>query len=112
MVKINYKDKIEQIEKELKIWSKRKLTPFGRITVIKTIVISKLNHLFIALPNPTDEIINNLQKNFFHFIWQSGTDRIKRDILMQEYDRGSLKMINLKKLYMCVEINMDSPFIS
>ena len=100
MVKINYKDKIEQIEKELKIWSKRKLTPFGRITVLKTIVISKLNHLFIALPNPTDEIINNLQKNFFHFIWQSGTDRIKRDILMQEYDRGGLKMINLKN-YIC-----------
>ena len=40
MVKINYKDKIEQIEKELKICSKRKLTPFGRITVLKTIVIS------------------------------------------------------------------------
>ena len=100
MVKINYKDKIEQIEKELKIWSKRKLTPFGRITVLKTIVISKLNHLFIAMPNPTEEIINNLQKNLFHFIWQSGTDRIKRDILMQEYDRGGLKMINLKK-YIC-----------
>ena len=53
MVKINYKDNIEQIEKELKIWSKRKLTPFGRITVLKTIIISKLKHLFIALPNPT-----------------------------------------------------------
>ena len=100
MVKINYKDRIEQIEKELKIWSKRKLTPFGRITVLKTIVIFKLNHLFIALPNPTEEIINNLQKNFFHFIWQSETDRIKREILMQEYDRGGLKMINLKN-YIC-----------
>ena len=65
MVKIIYKDKIEQIEKELKIWSKRKLTPFRRITVLKTIVISTLNHLFIALPNTTVEIINNLQKTFF-----------------------------------------------
>ena len=94
--KINFKDKIEQIDKELKVWSKRKLTPFGRITVLKTIVISKLNHLFIALPNPTEELINNLQKKFFHFIWQSGTDRIKRDTQMQEYDKGGLKMINLK----------------
>ena len=30
----------------------------------------------------------------------SGTNRIKRDILMQEYDRGGLKMINLKN-YKC-----------
>ena len=89
MVKIKYKDKIEQIEKELKICSKRKLTPFGRITVLKLL----LYHLFIALPNLTEEIINNLQKSFFLFIWQSGIHRIKRDILMQEYDRGGLKMI-------------------
>ena len=71
MVKINFKDKIEQIDKELKVWSKRKLTPFGRITVLKTIVISTLNHLFIALPNPTEKLINNLPKKLFHFIWQS-----------------------------------------
>ena len=103
MVKINFKDKIEQIDKELKVWSKRKLTPFGRITVLKTIVISKLNHLFIALPNPTEELINNLQKKFFHFIWQSGTDRIKRDTLMQEYDKGGLKMINLKNYMLALK---------
>ena len=60
MVKINYKDKIEQIEKELKIWSKKKLTSIGRITVLKTNIISKLNHLFVALPNPAEEITNNL----------------------------------------------------
>ena len=103
MVKINFKDKIEQIDKELKVWSKRKLTPFGRITVLKTIVISKLNHLFIALPNPTEELINNLQKKFFHFIWQSGTDRIKRDTLMQEYDKGGLKMIHLKNYMLALK---------
>ena len=38
MVKINYKDEIEQTEKELKIWSKRKLTPFRRIPVLKLLL--------------------------------------------------------------------------
>ena len=103
MVKINFKDEIEQIDKELRVWSKRKLTPFGRITVLKTIVISKLNHLFIALPNPTEELVNNLQKKFFHFVWQSGTDRIKRDTLMQEYDKGGLKMITLKNYMLALK---------
>ena len=34
MTEINYKEKIKQIDVELKQWSKRKLTPFGRITVL------------------------------------------------------------------------------
>ena len=96
MTEINYKEKIKQIDIELKQWSKRKLTPFGRITVLKTLIISKLNHLFIALPDPKDEVIYTLQKNFFHFIWQSGTDRVKRELLMQNYETGGLKMINLR----------------
>lgn len=95
ITEINFKDKIIQIEKELKQWSKRILTPFGRITVLKTLIISKLNHLFIALPNPTEEIINKLNKIFYHFIWQSKVDKVKRDILTQEYEDGGLKMINL-----------------
>ena len=100
MIELNYKDKLSQIDRELKQWSKRILTPFGRITVLKTLIISKLNHLFIALPNPTAEIINALQKKFFNFIWQSRTDRVKRDILMQNYDKGGLKMVNLRH-YIC-----------
>ena len=96
MIELNYKEKLSQIEKELKQWSKRILTPLGRITILKTLIISKLNHLFISLPNPSDEIINTLQKQFFSFIWQSSTDRIKREILMKDYSKGGLKMLNIK----------------
>ena len=38
------------------------------------IFVSKLNHLFMALPNPSEETINNLSKKFFSFIWQSGLE--------------------------------------
>jgi hypothetical protein len=40
----------------------RILTPIGRITVAKTLIIPKLNHLFISLPNPSQETISNLTK--------------------------------------------------
>ena len=39
----------------------------------------------------------------FHFIWQSRTDRIKRDTLMQEYGKGGLKMINLKNYMLALK---------
>ena len=43
-----------------------------------------LQFVIVVFPDHTYLLfINNLQKKFFHFIWQSGTDRIKRDTLMQ-----------------------------
>lgn len=104
MLDLNFKEKIIQIEKELKQWSKRILTPFGRITILKSLIISKLNHLFLALPTPTDETINKLQRSFFQFIWQSGTDRIKREVLMQSYENGGLKMINIRNYITALKI--------
>ena len=61
MIELNYKEKLSQIGKKLKQWSKQILTPLGRITILKTLIISKLNYLFISLPNPSDEIRNTLQ---------------------------------------------------
>ena len=92
---LNYNDKIKEIEQEIKQWSKRILTPLGRITVLKTLLIAKLNHLFISLPDPSVETISKLNKLFYKFIWQSSTDRIKREVLCQEYCKGGLKMTQL-----------------
>ena len=46
-------------------WRRRFLTPIGRITVIKTLLIPKLNHLFISIPNPKKEIVSLLYKAMF-----------------------------------------------
>ena len=93
---LNYNEKVKEIRKEIKQWSKRILTPLGRITIIKTLLIAKLNHLFIALPNPGNETILNLNRMLIQFIWQSPTDRIKREVLCQDYYNGGLKMVQLK----------------
>ena len=95
IIDINFREKIAQIEQEIKQWSKRILTPLGRITILKTLLVAKLNHLFIALLNPSDEMIKKLNALFYNFIWQSKPDKIKRDILNQDYLKGGLKMIHL-----------------
>ena len=42
----NYTDKIEEIKKMLGGWFLRYLTPYGKITVIKSLALSKLSRLF------------------------------------------------------------------
>ena len=58
MVNINYDAKIEEIKNLFTSWSKRSLSPLGRIVVIKTLAVAKLNHLILSIPNPPHETIN------------------------------------------------------
>ena len=44
-------------------WSKRDLTPFGKVTVLNILIISKIVHLLIALPTPSVKIINEINKH-------------------------------------------------
>ena len=52
IVTINFENNLNEMKKVLTAWSRRNLTPFGRITVIKSLVISKITDLLINLPDP------------------------------------------------------------
>ena len=64
---INYEGKLQEINTVLVIWMKRKLTPLGKITVIKTLVVSKITHLFITLPDPPATFLHELENVLFQF---------------------------------------------
>jgi hypothetical protein len=55
--KLNYDKKLVKIKHIISQWDKRHLTPIGRITLIKFLLISQLNHLFISLPSPSNTFI-------------------------------------------------------
>ena len=65
IVNINYNERILQIKKLIKIWSKRNLTVIGKITVVKTLILPVLNHLIVTLPNPTQDISKKVNKLIF-----------------------------------------------
>ena len=79
------------------------VSPIGRLTVLKTLLISKLNHLIISLPNPKVDQISKLNKIFFEFRWKSSANKIKREVIIQDFEQGGLRMIHLEKIY----LNLD-----
>ena len=95
MVSQNYDNKLKEIKKLLEIWSRRNLTPYGRVTVLKTLAVSKLTFLLLSLPNPPKCFLDELNTMFFKFLWQSQCDRIKRNRVVLNYNQGGLKMINI-----------------
>ena len=65
-------------------WNKRLLTPIGKITVVKTLAISKLVHMFISLPDPDPNFIKILESEFQKIIWCSKSDEMKRSIVIKK----------------------------
>lgn len=95
ILEINYNDKIIQMKASLKQWRRRFLTPLGKITVIKSLILPKITHLLMALPDPEPNILNSINEIFFEFIW-NGRSKIKKSVVVKQYCEGGLKMINLK----------------
>ena len=68
---LNFRKKLENIQKLITYWKKRNLTVLGRICVVKTLLISKLVHLFTSIPSPNAETITNLETILFNYIWNA-----------------------------------------
>ena len=95
IISLNYDKKLVKIKGIIEQWKRRNLTPIGKITLIKSLIVSQLNHLFITLPNPNEKTIKQLNDILFNFIWNSKIDKIKRKVITQNYTCGGLKMIDL-----------------
>ena len=105
IVGINYQNKLEDIRRILNRWKKRKLTPFGKITIIKSLAVSKLTHLFLNLPDPSREFLDNLDKELMHYLWEGKPSKIKRSIIYKEYKEGGLRMCNVKNFIGTLKIS-------
>lgn len=96
-----YESKVKEIKPTLAMQMKLPLTPISRITILKTLIISKLNHFFLVSPKPNENIIQ------LYMELQSTIDKIKWSIVAQEYLDGSLKMISLtNSIAALVELNV------
>lgn len=79
----NWLNKLKEFEKILDSWRIRKLTLFGKCTVINSLIVSKLLYLFTVLENPNIEFIKKLNKIIYNFLWgKRERERIKRKSLV------------------------------
>ncbi|KAK6171730.1 hypothetical protein SNE40_018168 [Patella caerulea] len=119
IVTLNLDKQLIKIRSSITQWNRRILSPIGRITVIKTLLLPKLILIFISLPNPSINIIKAINTDFFKFIWGSSVDRVKREVLVTTYQYGGLKMTNLNLFIMALKctwirrilVNFNTPWL-
>ena len=91
----NWRNKIETIKKLLNKWNYRDLTMQGRILILKTLALSQVVYLIssICVPN---WVVNEINKEFYSFVWKYKRDKICRKVLVNDFEMGGLKMIDFK----------------
>ncbi len=90
----NWMSKINKLKNAIHVWKSRKLTLYGKITVLKCLGISKLVYNFSVLPVNND-IIKEINKIVYDFVWNK-TDRIKRRTLINTYENGGMRMLDVE----------------
>ena len=90
----NFEKYIAKIENVLKLWRARNLSLEGKITVFKSLALSKINHLVLVKtipPSITDQL-NKTQKNF---LCNGLNPKIKNWTINNNYENGGLKNVNI-----------------
>ena len=104
MPEINYKKAMEKLKRSIAFWKKMSLTPIGKITVIKSLLLSKLNHFFMSILLPNKCFIKNIEKLLYGFLWDRKPEKINRGQLTQNHLNGGLNMPNIYKFVTALKI--------
>jgi hypothetical protein len=68
MIPLNYKSRIKSLMASIKNWKRRFISPIGKITIIKCLLLPLFNHLFFTLPDPGRSILKEINDILFNFL--------------------------------------------
>ena len=90
----NFYDKITEIKKQIHQWSWRGLSLFGKVSVIKSLLLPKLVYKFSIL-SPSSDFISLIQTIIYKFLGK-GPDKIARRAAINSSDYGGLNITDLE----------------
>ena len=92
--------KVDNLNAKLGTWRSRQLSIFGCCLIVKSPGISQFVHSAAVVDIHKDYIVK-IQSLIFTFIWKEKQDKIKREVLYQDHERGGLRVYTLK---LCVRL--------
>ena len=92
---VNYEKAMDKIRAAMNNWRHRILTPYGRSVIAKTLLLSKLAHIHLVLPDLTNTKIKEIEDTIYNFIWK-GKHQVAKNVCKIEENRGGLNMPDIK----------------
>ena len=92
---VNYDKAIESVRKELNSRKHRFLNFFGKVTVIKTLCLPKLNHIVSVVPNPNLAHLKQLESELKTFIFDNNPNVVDETTRHMTKQQGGLGILNI-----------------
>ena len=94
----HFQNKLDNMKKLTNIWSSRGLSMaiYGKVTIIKSLLIPKLVYVSSLLPTPSN-IIKQVNHIIFSFLWR-GKDKTTRLSAINTLEEGGIKMIDIESM--------------
>ena len=89
---LNWSVKINKIQKVISLWKMRNLTFYGKIVIIKILLISQLIYLGTCYTMPP-VYVKKLNKIIYSFLWKSKREKVKRAVVINPILQGGLGMV-------------------
>ena len=90
----NFSEKIQKLRNCLGCWSLRRLSLIGKITVLNKCLATSQIIILLTPIQSNPKIIKQINDLFFHFLWNDKGDKIKKNVMIQNFAEGGLKMID------------------
>lgn len=62
----NYDRIFDKLKRQMISWSKRNISVFGRVVLVKSMLVSQFNHLFMSIPNPSEHLLKAINVSFLN----------------------------------------------
>ena len=99
----NFENKLSKMQKLIDCWRTRNLTIFGKILIIKSLVVSNFVYIASVLPIPKS-YISRLETMIFRYLWR-GPDKVTRKSTYGEYEKGGIRMLNIKNQFKSLRLS-------
>ena len=100
----NIANKITSMKKLIQIRMSRNITPIGRVAIFKSLILSKIIHVLQALPTPSTQRMEELEKMATNFIWRNKRHEINKKQLCKNLEHGGHGMFNISQFEMSLKI--------
>ena len=87
IAEINYSPLLQKTKEIITMWRKRTLTPIGKVQVVNSLISSLFVCKFMGLPSPS---------LIAQFTWNSPVSKVRYNKIIQDFQNGSLKLVDLK----------------
>ena len=96
LLSINITPVIQKINSIVSIWSRRRLSLFGKIIIINSLLSSQLVYKLSVLPTPSTSELKELDQLFFNYLWNNKPHKIAKKSIIADKAHGGLRMVDIK----------------